>query len=322
MKKLLTVLGYILVTLAVAAAVVPLIIPIPPLKDTRSIAELADPDSRFIDVNGLTVHYKIYGEGEPYIVLLHGFGASLFSWQQVLQPLSQYGTVIAYDRPGFGLTERPMPEEWDGENPYTRDAQEQLLLGLLDALEIEQAILVGNSAGGTVSVATALNHPERIKALVLVDAAIFTTGGGPSYLRWLFRLPQVDRLGPWLVRNIQKWGMELIKTAWHDPSKITPAVLEGYIKPLQVENWDRALWEMNKVTGEADLAERLGELRLPVQVVTGDDDRIVPTADSVRLAEEIPGAELIVFERCGHVPQEECPQQFLEAAGEFLEGIK
>ena len=116
------------VLLAVAAVlfflivVAPLIVPLPPLRDIAPLGELADADSQFIQVNGLSVHYKKYGDGEPVIILLHGFGASTFSWREVVQPLSQTGTVIAYDRPAFGLTERPMPGSWQEDNPYSAEA--------------------------------------------------------------------------------------------------------------------------------------------------------------------------------------------------------
>lgn len=322
MKKALKIVGYIVVTVVILALVVPLIIPIPPAEDTLPVEQLADPDSQFIEINGLKVHYKIYGSGEPYIFLLHGFGASTYSWRDVAEPLAQYGTVIAYDRPAFGLTERVIPEEFAGENPYTREAQVDLVVGLMDAFGAQQAILVGNSAGGTVSVDTAMNYPERVQALVLVDAAIYAGGGAPPFTRWLLKLPQVDRLGPLFVRNIRNWGMDLLNTAWHDPSRITPEELEGYQKPLRAENWDRALWELTKASRSGGLVERLDELEMPVLVVTGDDDRVVPTEQSLQLAEDIPGAELAVFEACGHVPQEECPDAFMQSVGPFIEGLK
>ena len=141
----------------------PFLIPVPPLENTVPPAQLAEPDSQFVEVNDLTVHYKETGSGEPVFVLLHGFGASLFSWREVMAPLSQFGRVIAFDRPAFGLTERPLPGEWDGQNPYSPEAQVDLVIGLLDALGVDQAILVGNSAGGTVALNTTLAHPERVQ---------------------------------------------------------------------------------------------------------------------------------------------------------------
>ena len=150
MKKLFRGAGIGLGIFILLLLVVPYLIPEPPLENTVPPEELADLDSRFIEVNGLRVHYKNYGQGEPVFILLHGFGASLFSWREITDPLSQYGTVIAYDRPAFGLTERPLA--WDGENPYNPQAQVELVIGLMDQLNIEKAILVGNSAGGTISI--------------------------------------------------------------------------------------------------------------------------------------------------------------------------
>ncbi len=256
------------------------------------------------------------------LVLLHGFGASTFSWREVLAPLGQSRLVIAFDRPGFGLSERPLPPFPDDTNPYRQTAQAELTAALLDALGIEQAVLVGNSAGGTVALLTALEYPDRVAALVLVDAAVYTGGGSPAWIRPLLRLPQVRRLGPLFVRQIDRWGRDLLDLAWLDPTKIAPEILAGYSIPLQAENWDRALGELNLASEELHLASRLGEIRVPVLVITGDDDRIVPTAESIRLASEIPGAELVVIPECGHLPQEECPAAFLDAVESFLAGLQ
>jgi pimeloyl-ACP methyl ester carboxylesterase len=316
--KVLKILGITLLVILLILAIAPFLIPIPKLKDVQAVEELADPDSQFMQVNGIKVHYKIHGSGEPVMILLHGFGASTFSWREVIQPLSKLGTVIAYDRPAFGLTERPMPEEWQGENPYTLPSQDDLLLGLMDQLDIQKAILVGNSAGGTVAVYTALQHPGRVQSLVLVDAAIYQSGGANALLRSIFKLPQVDRLGPLFVRKIRDWGMNMLNSAWYDPSKITPEITAGYRKPLLAENWDRALWELTKAQGDAGLASQLDRLTLPVLVITGDDDRIVPTQNSIQLQADLPDAQLVVIQDCGHVPQEECPQEFLNAVTKFI----
>ncbi|MBC8263534.1 MAG: hypothetical protein H8E47_05355 [Anaerolineales bacterium] len=114
------------------------------MEDTVPPQQLADPDSRFVDINGLQVHYKMAGQGGPALVLLHGFGASVFSWREVMEPLAEIGTVIAFDRPAFGLTERPVPGEWEGESPYRAEAQVELTVGLLDELgdELPNAELV------------------------------------------------------------------------------------------------------------------------------------------------------------------------------------
>ncbi|GAB4578576.1 MAG: alpha/beta hydrolase [Anaerolineales bacterium] len=316
MKRLRTFLLYTFGLLLLTLLIGPFLIPIPPLENTVPPQALADPDSQFIEINGLTVHYKETGAGENTFLLLHGFAASEFSWREVVQPLAAYGRVIAFDRPAFGLTERPL--EWEGPNPYSTEGQLALTQGLMDALGIEKAILVGNSAGGTLSLAFALAHPERVSALVLVDPAVYVGGGAPSWIRPLLKTPQMQRLGPLFVRNIQDWGIDFAKAAWHDPSKITDDVWAGYTKPLQAENWDKGLWFLTTASQEANLAERVGDLTLPTLVLTGDDDRIVPTEQSIRLAEEIPGAYLFIVPNCGHVPHEECPEVFMDAVDQFL----
>jgi pimeloyl-ACP methyl ester carboxylesterase len=316
---------FIAITLAVLMIILlvaPLLVPVAPLESTLLETALADSDSRFVLINGINVHYKQLGSGEPVMILLHGFGASVFSWREVMAPLANSGTVIAFDRPAFGLTQRPMPGEWQGQNPYSPEAQVALVIGLMDALEIDQAILIGNSAGGTVALSTVLAHPQRISGLVLVDAAVYSGGGAPAWIRPLFWLPQYDRIGQLISRSLLQNGDRLIETAWHDPTRISPEVIEGYQKPLLANNWDRALWELTQASNESGLADRLGEVQLPVLVVSGDDDRLVPTDQSVRLSEEIDGARLVVFATCGHVPQEECPDQFLQAVQPFVVSLQ
>ena len=319
MKKSWRFLLVILTTLILVVLVGPFLIPVAPLTDTIPPEQLADSDSQFIEINGLTVHVKTMGHGEPVFVLLHGFGASLFSWHAVMEPLSQIGTVIAYDRPAFGLTERPMT--WTSENPYSPQASVDLLVGLLDHFNVQKAILVGNSAGGTVSMQFTLQHPERVQALILVDPAVYEGGGGPSWLRPFYKTPQMNHLGPLIVRSIQSRGLDLIKMAWYDPSKITQETWAGYTRPLKSDNWDRALWYFTASSQPSDLPERLGEFTLPVLVITGDTDRIVPTENSVRLAGELPNAKLVIIPQAGHVPHEEQPVLFLQAVDEFLKTI-
>lgn len=319
MKKL-TKIGLIVLAVLLALVIIgPLVVPVPALEGVVPVEQLADPDSRFIDIDGVTVHYKEMGQGETTLLLLHGFAASTYSWREVMAPLAEEYRVVAFDRPAFGLTERPMPGEFPNDvNPYTADAQADLTVGLMDALGIGQAVLVGNSAGGTIATYTALRYPERVQRLALVDAAIYAGGGSPGWVRPLLTTPQARRIGPVLVRNIRDWGYEFGRSAWHNPSRFTDEIWAEYSKPLRAENWDRALWELTQASRPLGLEQRLSELGVPVLVITGDDDRIVPTEQSIRLAGEIPGAELAVIPNCGHVPQEECPAEFLAAVESFL----
>jgi pimeloyl-ACP methyl ester carboxylesterase len=324
-KRFWKILGIIVLGIALTLLIAPLLYPVPPLTGTVTERELADPDSHFVEVNGLTVHYKEMGEGEPVYILLHGFGASEFSWREVMEPLSRSGRVIAYDRPAFGLTERPLDGNWTGTNPYSVQGNVELLDGLMDELGVDKAILVGNSAGGEVAAAYAIEHPERVQGLVLVDPAVGSGRGGrfPQWASSLMALPQIRNLAPLLVRSIAgEMGNDTIRQAWHDPSRIDPEVYEGYRKPLRANNWDKALYEFTIAGNPVDYSGHLANLTMPVLVVTGDDDRIVHTGQSIQLSREIPGAELAVLKDCGHVPQEECPDQFLASIQAFLQGPK
>jgi pimeloyl-ACP methyl ester carboxylesterase len=303
----------------------PFFIPVRPLEGLVPPQQLADPDSQFMEVDGLQFHYKDAGEGRPAMILLHGFSSSEFSWREVAGPLAQLGRVVRFDRPSSGLTERPLPghprmeggAEWTGVNPYSPQAQAGQVVEMMDKLGIDKAILVGNSAGGTIATLTALEYPERVEGLVLVSPAIYNGGGAPSFIRPFLSTPQLQRIGPLAGRFLAGAGDRLLTLAWHDPTKATPDVLEGYRKATQAENWDRGLWELTKASQDLNLETRLAEVTQPALVITGDDDRIVPTADSIRLAGELPNAELVVLPECGHVPQEECPAPWLEAVTEF-----
>ncbi len=309
----------ILIGLALVLLLGPFIVPVPALEGLSPVQDLVDADSQFVEINGLAVHYKKMGQGQPFFVLLHGFGASQYSWQPVLESFGHLGTVIAFDRPAFGLTERPL--SWEGRNPYSPQAQVELVIGLLDHFGVQNAILVGNSAGGTIAMQTALQYPERVQALILVDPAVYNGGGAPGWVRPLLGSPQMRHLGPLVSRQLEARGTEFIKLAWHDPAMIPPETFELYRKPLLVENWDKALWELTLASQMPDLTSHLAEFKLPVLVITGDDDRIVPTIESTRLAAELPNARLDVIANAGHVPHEERPAVFMDAVQNFVASL-
>ena len=306
-----------------ALLVVPLVWPVPPLEDTLPPTSLAGPDSLFIEIDGVSVHYEAWGippasdSIDTAFVLLHGFGASTFSWREVAGPLSERMPVVAFDRPAFGLTERPL--SWTGANPYSPETQAELTVKLMDELGIDRAVLVGHSAGGTVAALTAARYPGRVAAVVLEDPAIFA-GGPPSFLTPLFRTPQLMRIGPLLVRRLAgPAGDEFIRTAWHDPASIPAETFAGYRTPLQAEDWDTALWLLTVAPRPDDVPGTVGTIGVPALFMTGDDDRIVPPEDTERAAALVSGAELVTIRQCGHIPHEEQPEDFIDAVGEFLD---
>jgi len=280
--------------------------------------QLATPDSQFLDLSGLRLHLRMAGRGDPVMLLVHGFAASTFTWHAVFDRLSEIGTVIAIDRPGFGLTARAANDDWHGANPFDHDAQADLLVALLDRLGIEHAMLIGHSAGGTVATLAALRHPRRFTRLVLIAPAIYLNLPPPLWLKhWLDYRP-VQRLVPVVTHSLARLDGPILRRAWHDPGRIPPDTRAAYTEPFHLYGWDAGMLALARANRPLDLPSHLSELTQPILIITGDDDRIVPTAQSLRLAAELPRAELIVIPDCGHIPQEEQPVAFLEALERFV----
>lgn len=300
--------------LIVAILLGPFLVPVPPPADTVPVRQLADTESRFIDLNGFDLHYKEWGQGERTLVLLHGFGASVFCWQDISQSLAAIARVIAYDRPGFGLTQRPL--SWQGTNPYSMKGQVELLSSLLEQLGVEQAVLIGHSEGAAVALQFALEHPGRVEGLILAAPAL--SGGISRWRKFFSNLPQVRHLGPLLVRRIADRGREQVREAWYNHSTLTEQVMEGYTLPLQAEDWDRGLWEYFRASSQFSLEDDLAKLELPTMIISGEDDKIMPLALSVQATCAVPGAVIAIIPQCGHLPQQEYPDLFVRAVEDFL----
>lgn len=249
-------------------------------------------------------------------MLLHGFGASLFSWRAVLANPTGLGRVFAFDRPAFGLTERRL--DWD----FSPEAQAALTVALLDRWGIQAAVLVGNSAGGTLALQIARRYPERVTGLVLVAAAVYRGGGAPPFIKPLLRTTWARRLGLMALRRMRERAIRALLRSYHDPTKVTRATLDGYLKPLQAPLWDEALWNFTLASRASNLAPHLKEIKQPALVISGENDRIVPAAESRRLAAELPNGRYVGINDCGHLPQEERPGEFLAAVRTFLKELQ
>jgi pimeloyl-ACP methyl ester carboxylesterase len=345
------------VVLVALALVLPYVVPFTST-GTLTHREAADATlgagAEFVDVLGIELHVERWSPSgaaaaasgatadRPLIVLLHGFGASTLTWRDTAPALAELGEVVAYDRPAFGFTERILDDERDafvareGVDPYGPDGQVVLLDALLDALldvllasgaggadgadstEGRPVILVGHSAGGTLAAEYALTRPERVAGVVLVAPAILTTGGTPAWVRPALALPPLERGGPFVARLAARGSGTLLERSWHDPSRIDDAMRARYAAPEQVRDWERGLWALVAASGSYTVGTRAAEIRVPTLLVTGDDDRIVPTADTRTLAELVAGAELVVLDGVGHIPQEEDAGGTVDAVRTFV----
>jgi pimeloyl-ACP methyl ester carboxylesterase len=326
----------VLLALLVVLLLGPLLLPVPPLEDTAAPSALAFQSSSFLESGGVRLHYLDTGgqaggedggasgddsAGEPRaFLLLHGYPDNAAGWRALLPELALYGRAVAFDRPGFGLSERPLPGSWRrSENPYLPDAQVSQALAVLDSLGIEQAVWIGSSSGAVVALEAALAHPERVSSLVLVGAPVYAGRVPPVWLRPLLHTPQMDRLGPLLMRQLGSApGMNLFASQWADADRIEQSDIDAYRLTFSVEDWDRGLWEVTKASRVSGVAERLAEVQVPALVVSGAQDPIVAPAESERLARELPQATFALMDGCGHLPQVECPAAFAELLTDWL----
>ncbi|NBU23486.1 MAG: alpha/beta hydrolase [Actinobacteria bacterium] len=290
------------------------------LTKEEAAAELWQGRSKFVEVVDHEVHYVDAGDpaADRLILLAHGFGASAFSYRDVLEPLAEYGFVIAYDRAAFGFTERPT--SWGDVNPYSAKGQLQVIDELIEKFGVgKEVYLVGHSAGGALAAGYALEHQDKLKGLVLFAPAVYSSGGTPQWLNWIYDIPQLNHLGPLAVSSIATSGLELLDRSYNDPSQITDETLAGYTAPLKIAGWERAFWEFNKAPRSLGIAERLSEIKIKTLVITGDNDLVVPTENSERLATELPNADLVVIPQTGHLPNEEKPQDFAAAIIRYIQ---
>jgi pimeloyl-ACP methyl ester carboxylesterase len=274
--------------------------------------------SNWVELAGHEVHYVTAGDPNSgrLIVLLHGFGASAFSYKQVLEPLSELGYVIAYDRAAFGFTERPT--KWEL-NPYGTPGQLQVLDELVEKFgKNKKVYLVGHSAGGSIAASYTIDNQDKLSGVVLFAPAVLTSGGAPSWLNWIFSIPQINHVGPKLVSTIATSGLNILYSSYYDESKVTQETLAGYTAPLKIVGWEKAFWEFNKAPRDTSVSDRLAEISIPTLVITGDTDRIVSPQDSEKVSQLISGSQLVVIPQTGHLPNEEKPTEFAKAITEFI----
>lgn len=320
MKRSRKILGAIGIAFLLALLVVPFLIPVQS-SGTKSNLEAAGEGATFTKAMNVDIYFEktdfVCQEGKdcanpPVIFLLHGFGASAFSFKNITSELSKLGDVVAYDRPGFGFTERPT--SWEGENPYGSVGNDLILDELIAKFANDRrVILAGHSAGGTLAAQYALDNPNSINGLILISPAILSVGGAPSWLNWIFSIPQLDHLGPLLVSSIASSGMDLLYESWFDQSKITEPTIAGYRAPLEIIGWEEGFWEFNRAPRNFDVADRLDELELPILLITGDNDTVVPTKDTETLASKLASSVLFVIPKSGHLAHEETPEDTMKA---------
>lgn len=296
-------------------------------------AELADDNGQFISVDGVELYYIEAGPADgPAVMLLHGFGGSTFTWRDTIPALADAGyRVIAYDRPPYGLSQK------SADLDISSTAYADQLAGLMDALEIDTATLVGHSAGGGVVGHFAITYPQRVQAMVYVAGAITLsqaentdTARNGSALGGLGDFAEaLDPNSPFarqLVRSFltPEQFTDILASAYHPSFDVTDDIREGYSRVLQVEDWEvgfLALLAGGDPAQDTIDAEVFSTLEQPTLIIWGEDDAWVPIEQGEVLRDLLPQAQWVTLPQVGHLPMEEDVDGFNTALIRFLSGV-
>lgn len=276
------------------------------------------PPSDFIEVRGQLVHIRDEGpraDAAP-IVLLHGTGASLHTWEGWVAVLKKTRRIITLDLPGFGLT-GPFAGQYAA-GDYRGDTYARFVLDVMDALQVTRAVIGGNSLGGEIAWRAVTLAPQRFQRLILVDAAGYalTPQGVPLGFR-IAALPVVNRLAEHLLPRALIVGS--VRSVYGDPSRVTEALVDRYFELTLREGNRRALGLRLQQLEAGAHVERLKTLALPTLILWGGRDRLIPPGNAQLFARDIRGAKIVMFDELGHVPQEEDPARTVQAVVTFLE---
>jgi pimeloyl-ACP methyl ester carboxylesterase len=276
------------------------------------------PESQFIEVDGLKVHVRILGEGEP-VFLLHGSFASLHTWDAWQQAMSPYYQTISLDFPGHGLTGPDSLKRY-GVKDYS-----ELVHALAQKLNIEQYHVAGNSMGGAVAMQLASDYPGNVRSLNLIDAA-----GAPAADRtlsdstapkksnsggaWIFQVARHPVFSKLLLSCTPKFLFAMnMKQVYGDDSKVTDEVTTRYYELMLREGNRQAT--LDRLSQPRNSNIQYERLTMPTLILWGAEDTWIPVAQGKRLQQALPGANLVILDGVGHVPMEESPT---ETVAEYL----
>ena len=282
-------------------------------EDVKDIIPHSD-KSRFTNVDGIRVHYQEFGDpGDPPIILLHGYTASVYVWKTTAPMLAEAGFhVLAIDLVGFGYTGKPRSFD------YRIQSQARMVSRFMDRLGIGRAILLGSSYGGAVAATLALDYPERVEKLILVDAVINDDLKSHPILKLASLRGLGEVITPFLAdsKRLMRYRMRgTIHRANHH--LVDEDRVNAIRRPLFAADGHHSLlatsraWDANRITRDANLIDQ------PTLIIWGEEDNVIPIRDGYKLQSEILHSQLVVFKDCGHVPQEEKSALFVEKVAEF-----
>ena len=254
------------------------------------------------DYNGIKINYYEAGQGPP-VMLLHGFGASAYSWRFLGPALAQDNRVFTLDLKGYGLSDKPE----DGK--YAISDQAEMVAAFIRQKDLHDLVIMGHSMGGGVTLMTYFTvreeDPARIKKLVLIDSA-----GYPQKMPWFIgfaRIPLVNSVGTRLLSPRFATAMVLRK-CYYNKDKITEEQIDSYAYYGSLPGAREAVVQTAKQIVPDDIeavTARYKTISVPVLIIWGAADEVVPVSVGENFTRDIPNSELVILPKCGHIPPEE-----------------
>ena len=264
-----------------------------------------DAATKQVEIYGQKIYYQEAGSG-PDVILLHGLGAARSAWAATVPALAAKSHVYVPDQVGFGQSDKP-----------AIDYRVGTLVDFLDAFckkaGIAKATLVGNSMGGWVAMDFALAHPDKVNRLVLVDSAGYSSKrtGGPPLTRAM-----LQGLNPSPVAGEKQLMALVFHNKMFASDQFAEQAFTTHLRKNDGYTIDRFIDSI--VRGEDVVDGRLGAIKAPTLIVWGREDALVPLVAGKALAEDIPGAQSVILDACGHVPPVECAAAFNAALLQYL----
>jgi pimeloyl-ACP methyl ester carboxylesterase len=263
----------------------------------------------------IELYHETYGTGRP-LLMLHGFGASSFSWRNLIEPFSRTHQLILLDLKGFGKSPKPSDDLYGVQN------HADLIYDFILRKNLRDLTLVGHSLGGAVALLTAIKLIDekkgRLRSLILIDAAAFRQNL-PAFID-ILRMPILGPLAVCFLSDERQVRL-ILKKAYFDDSKITRDQIKAYSVPLGEPGGEAALVKTARriVPRNIDrITRRYPEIKVPALIIWGREDEIVPLKVGNKLHQSLPNSKLIIIDKCGHIPHEEKPEAVIPALKEFL----
>ena len=263
--------------------------------------------SQFMTLNGMKIHYRDEGAGTP-IVLIHGTGASLHTWNDWTKDLVKDYRVIRLDLPAYGLTGQ------DPQKRYSSKDYVDLLDAFLSELKVDQFHLAGNSLGGLISWLYASYYPEKVEKLILLDPSGFPFKNTPMVIK-MAKTPVLNNF----IRYVtpRSFIEKNIQEVYYDPKLIKAATLDRYYDLTLFEGNRDAFIDRAYIERE-DYRDRLSLIKAPTLILWGENDAWIPVSDAPKFKAAIENAQVVIMPETGHVPMEEKPKESLAIVADFL----